>query len=186
MKEEIEKAAEIVKSGGVILYPTDTIWGLGCNLTNDNAVKRILEMTNSAAGKGLNVLVPNEAILQRYVKEIPEVCYDLLDYADQPLTIVYPTAQHLSLLIPANDGSVAVRLTKDKFCVQLMQKLKAGILSVAASESGDTAPLSFQEIDSKIKAAVDYVVDLPNYRGSGKVSQIIKISSNNEVRIIRK
>ncbi|MEX1001178.1 MAG: L-threonylcarbamoyladenylate synthase [Crocinitomicaceae bacterium] len=186
MKEEIEKAAEIVRNGGVILYPTDTVWGLGCDPANDKAVEKLIAIKNRPAEKSLIILVPDEALLQRYVKEIPEVCYDLIDYATSPLTIIYPQAQHLSPLIPAEDNSIGIRLTKDEFCVKLMKKLRSGIVSTSANLSNSPTPLSFHEISEEIKHNVDYVVPLTNHKGTTKPSQIIKIGANSEVQIIRK
>lgn len=186
MKEEIEKVAEVVRNGGVILYPTDTVWGLGCDPSNDEAINKILDIKKRPSGKSFILLVPSEALLQRYVKEIPEICYDLLDAATQPLTIVYPGAQYLSKLIPAEDNSVAIRLTKDPFCVQLMNKLKFGLVSTSANFSGEKSPAKLAEVSPEITNQVDYVVNLPQHVGTAVPSQIIKIRQNGEFVIIRK
>lgn len=186
MHKEIEKAAEVVRNGGVILYPTDTIWGLGCDPNNEEAINKILEIKNRPANKSLIVLVPNEQLLNRYVKEIPEVCYDLIDFAEKPLTIVYPEGQYLSDKITAEDGSVAIRMTKDEYCKKLMLKLKSGIVSTSANVSGNVSAVSVHDVDQEIKEKVDYVVDLPDYLGSGVASQIIKIGDDSSVEIIRK
>jgi L-threonylcarbamoyladenylate synthase len=186
MQTEIEKAIDVIRDGGVILYPTDTMWALGCDPKNDAAINRILEIKQSEGNKNLIVLVPNEQLLNRYVKEIPEVCYDLLDNALEPLTIIYPHAQHLSSLITAEDNSVGVRLTKDPFCQKICSKLKSGIVSTSANISGSNAPSEFKEVDNHIIENVDYVVNLPDYRGTTKPSQIIKIKENGEFQIIRK
>ncbi|MBD3636877.1 MAG: threonylcarbamoyl-AMP synthase [Crocinitomicaceae bacterium] len=186
MLEEINKATEVIKNGGVILYPTETVWGLGCDPTNDTAIDRILEIKKRPENKSLIILVPSEAILQRYVKNIPEVCYDLIDFADRPLTIVYPDAQHLSEKLTAKDNSIAIRLTKDEFCRKLMQKLKTGIVSTSANISGNPPPVAFHDISEEIKNNVDYIVNLPDRKGTGTPSQIIKIKANSEVEIIRK
>ena len=171
--------------GGVILYPTDTIWGLGCDPTNDAAINKLLQIKNRSSLKSLVVLVHNESLLQRYAKEIPEVCYDLLDFADKPLTIVYPNAQHVSAAVTADDNSIAIRLTKDEFCTQLITRLKAGVVSTSANRSGEAAPISFEEVSEEVKNSVDYVVNLPGRLGTSKPSQIIKIKKNSEVEIIR-
>lgn len=186
MKDEIVNAAKVVKEGGVILYPTDTIWGLGCDPTNDEAINKLLQIKNRTAAKSLVVLVHTEALLQRYVKEIPEVCYDLLDFSDKPLTIVYPSAQHVSALVAGEDNSIAIRLTKDEFCVQLITRLKSGIISTSANMSGKDAPMNLKEVSEEVKKSVDYVVNLPGRLGTSKPSQIIKIKQNSEVEIIRK
>lgn len=186
MKEEIEKAAEVIRNGGVILYPTDTVWGLGCDPTNDKAIEKILEIKNRPEGKSLIILVPSEAILQRYVKEIPDVCYDLIDAASSPLTIVYPNAQHLSNLITAEDNSIAIRLTKNKFCVELMNRMRAGLVSTSANISGEQTATTLKQVSKQIISKVDYIVNLPEIVGTNVPSQIIKIKTNGEFKIIRK
>ena len=186
MKGEIEKAVDVIRAGGVVLYPTDTVWGLGCDPTNDKAVEKILDIKNRPEGKSLIILVPSEAILQRYVKEIPNVCYDLIDAADKPLTIVYPNAQHVSNLISAEDNSLGIRLTKNDFCVQLMNKLKSGIVSTSANISGEPTATTLNEVSELIKRKVDYIVNLPEIVGTTVPSQIIKIKINGEFEIIRK
>lgn len=186
MKTEIEKACEVIKNGGVILYPTDTIWGLGCDPTNDKAIEKLLKIKKRAASKSLILLVHNEALLQRYAKTIPDVCYDLLDFAVKPLTIVYPQGQHVSDYVLGPDKSIAIRITKDPFCVQLIQKLKAGLVSTSANISNQPYLNNLDEIDAEIKSQVDYIVDLPLQDKSGIASQIIKIGADSQVTIIRK
>ncbi|WP_027420490.1 L-threonylcarbamoyladenylate synthase [Crocinitomix catalasitica] len=186
MKEVIEKAAEIIQSGGVILYPTDTIWGLGCDPRNEKAVQKICEIKKRTADKSLIVLVPNEALLQRYVKEIPEVCYDLIDFATEPLTIVYPKGQFVAPQVLGPDGSIAIRLTKNDFCKKLMFKTKSGLISTSANISNVRYPGDFENLSDDIKNNVDYIVNLPLENKNFKPSQIIKIGSNGEVAIIRK
>jgi L-threonylcarbamoyladenylate synthase len=186
VKEEIEKAYDVLRMGGVILYPTDTVWGLGCDPTNDEAITKLLAIKNRIQEKSLLILVPNEALLQRYVKEIPEVCFDLLDASIKPLTIVYPDAQYISEQLRAQDNSIAIRLTKDPFCVQLMHKLKSGLVSTSANLSGEATPKNLKDVTNEIKEQVDYIVDLPNMKGTSIPSQIIKIKTNGEIEIIRK
>ncbi len=186
MKAEIEKAVEVLKNGGVILYPTDTIWGLGCDPTNDRAIEKLLAIKKRAANKSLILLVHNEALLQRYAKTIPDVCYDLIDFAVKPLTIVYPDGQHVSDYVLGPDKSVAIRITKDPFCVQLIQKLKAGLVSTSANISNQPYSNNLADIDEEIKNRVDYIVDLPLQDKSGHASQIIKIGADGQVTIIRK
>ncbi len=186
MKEELEKAAEVIKNGGVILYPTDTIWGLGCDPTNEAAIDKLLHIKQRDPSKSLIVLVNNEALLQRYVKEIPDVCYDLIDYANRPLTIVYPGAQYLSKKVMAADGSVAIRITADPFCQQLIQRCKSGIVSTSANISNQAYQGKFENLPTAITEKVDYIVNLPLKNHSAPPSQIIKIKLNGEVDIIRK
>lgn len=186
MKAEIDKALEVIQNGGVILYPTDTIWGLGCDPTNDAAIEKLLKIKKRSPSKSLIVLVHNEALLKRYAKTIPEVCYDLLDFAEKPLTIVYPNGQYVSNYVLADDKSIAIRMTKDPFTVQLLQRLKAGLVSTSANISDQPYTNRLEDIDEEIKKQVDYIVDLPLQNKSGQASQIIKIGAGGEVTIIRK
>ncbi|MGV6862696.1 MAG: L-threonylcarbamoyladenylate synthase [Putridiphycobacter sp.] len=186
MKTQINKALEVLKEGGVILYPTDTIWGLGCDPKNESAIKKIKAIKKRSEGKNFIILVDSERLLNRYVKEIPEVCYDLIDYANRPLTIVYPQGQHVSKLVMAEDNSIAIRLTKNEFCKKLIQQFKSGIVSTSANISGQDSPKKFSDIPEDILKQVDYVVDLPLSNPNTEPSQIIKISHKSEVTIIRK
>ncbi len=186
MKEELEKASEVIKNGGVILYPTDTVWGLGCDPTNDEAIEKLLSIKQRSPSKSLLLLVNNEALLQRYVKEIPEVCYDLIDFADRPLTIVYPNGQYLSKYVIAEDKSVAIRLTTDPFCTKLIQRIKCGLISTSANISNSEYKGDLEKLPEEIKKSVDYIVNLPLKNKLAKPSQIIKINRDGEVKIIRK
>lgn len=186
VKLEIEKAAEIIKNGGVILYPTDTIWGLGCDPNNEEALDKLIRIKKRDPNKSLIVLVNNEALLQRYVKNIPDVCYDLIDYTDRPLTIVYPDAQYLSKKVIGKDGSVAIRITKDEFCQRLIQRCKNGIVSTSANISNEPYLGNLEDLPEAITSEVDYIVNLPLKSNSVKPSQIIQIKKNGEFTIIRK
>lgn len=186
MKEEIQKACDVVKNGGVILYPTDTIWGLGCDPNNEEAIKKLLMIKKRASNKNLIVLVNNEGLLQRYVKEIPDVCYDLLDYAERPLTIVYPNGQYVSKSVLGPENSIAIRVTKDVFCIQLIQKLKHGLVSTSANISNQAYTNNMDELPTEIKDHVDYIVNLPLKNDKQPPSQIIKIGADSSVTIIRK
>lgn len=186
MNDEINKALEVLKNGGVILYPTDTIWGLGCDPNNEDALEKINQIKNRPSNKNFIILVDSERLLNRYVKEIPDVCYDLIDYADKPLTIIYPQGQQVSKSVLAEDGSIGIRLVKNDFCEKLIQKFKSGITSTSANISGEPNPSCFEEISEKIKSEVDYVVNLPVQKKNNQASQIIKISAKSEVTIIRK
>lgn len=185
MKEEVEKAAKIIREGGVILYPTDTIWGLGCDPSNEEAVARIMTIKKRAPQKSFILLVDNEARLKRYAKMIPEVCYDLIDYANRPITIVYPQGQHVSEKVLGNDGSIAIRLTNDPFCVALMRATKCGLVSTSANISNQPYQ-ALEQMPDEIKGAVDYIVPLPLKNPNARPSQIIKIGADSQVTIIRK
>jgi len=185
VREEIEKAFEVIKNGGIILYPTDTIWGIGCDPKNEKALEKI-NILKKRSGKHFIVLVESERLLSRYAKIIPDVCYDLIDFSEKPLTIIYPKGQFVAKQVLANDGSIGIRVVKDKFCSTLIQKLKSGITSTSANVSEDKSPTKFEDISDTIKNGVDYIVNLPLSTKNPIPSQIIKIGENSEVTIIRK
>lgn len=185
MREEIEKAFETIKNGGIILYPTDTIWGIGCDPKNEDALEKI-NLLKKRSNKHFIILVESERLLSRYAKIIPEVCYDLIDFAEKPLTIIYPKGQFVANQVLADDGSIGIRVVKDKFCSTLIQKLKSGITSTSANVSGEKSPIKFEDISDEIKNGVDYIVNLPLTNKIPVPSQIIKIGENSEVTIIRK
>lgn len=186
MKEEVDKAVQIIKDGGIILYPTDTVWGLGCDPSNDEAIKRISSLKKRNDSKQFIVIVPDENMLHKYVKEVPDICYDLIDMADQPITIVYPNGKNISNLILGDDGSVGVRIVSEPFCKLLMQKLRSGLISTSANFTGEKYPMSFDEVDQEIIHNVDYVVNYGREKKSISPSQIIKINSDSSFKIIRK
>lgn len=185
MQEEVEKAAKVLQDGGVILYPTDTVWGLGCDPKNDAAIEKIDQLKNRQ-NKSYIILVDGHPLLQRYAKIIPEVCYDLIEYANRPLTIVYPKGQYVSEKVLGADGSIAIRIAKDKFCQQLIRKCKFGLVSTSANLTGSPTPLSLDDIPESIRNGVDYIVNLNLENPNQPPSQIIKIGENSEVTIIRK
>jgi len=185
VREEIQKAFEVIKEGGIILYPTDTIWGIGCDPKNEVALEKINQL-KKRNDKNFIILVESERLLNRYAKVIPEVCYDLIDFAEKPLTIIYPKGQFVAKQVLADDGSIGVRVVKDKFCSTLIQKLKSGIISTSANVSGEKSPLKFEDISDTIKNGVDYIVNLPLANKTPQPSQIIKIGEDSQVTIIRK
>lgn len=186
MKEEVDKAAQIIKDGGIILYPTDTVWGLGCDPSNDEGIKRISSLKKRDNSKQFIVIVPDENILHKYVKDVPDICYDLIDMTDKPLTIVYPNGKNLSKLILGDDGSIGIRIVTEPFCKQLMQKLRSGLISTSANFAGEKYPVKFSEVDQEIIQKVDYVVNYGREKKSISPSQIIKINSDSSFKIIRK
>lgn len=186
MHDQLEKAAGVIRDGGVILYPTDTIWGLGCDPANEAAVEKIIGIKKRSEAMSFIVLVGSEQQLNQYVEQIPEICYDLIDLAENPLTIIYPKGKKVAKKVLADDGSIAVRMTKNEFCVKLMQRTKTGLVSTSANISGQPFPTGFADISPAILNAVDYVVNLPGNPGPSKPSQIIKVGLKGEVKIIRK
>ena len=188
MEIQIKKAAEVIKAGGTILYPTDTIWGIGCDATNPEAVKKVFAIKRREESKSLVTLVCDLDMLARYVKDIPGAALDLIEVNDAPMTIIYPYAMHLASNVIAEDGSVGIRIPKNEFCRQLCFRLRKPIVSTSANISGENPPKGFKDISQEIKDAVDYTVH-PSMEEKGsthKASQIIKIGLKGEIQIIRK
>ncbi len=187
MHNDLKKAVEILRNGGVILYPTDTIWGIGCDATNPEAVKRIYEIKKREDSKSMLVLMENPALLERYVDDVPEVAWDLVEITTTPLTVIYQNAKNLAKNLIASDGSVGIRFTKEKFTSQLLQRFRRPVVSTSANVSGEKSPAFFDEISDEIKDAVDYIVE---FRQDDQIpaqpSSIIKLGSGGKIDIIRK
>ena len=186
MKEAIEEAVRVLRSGGVILYPTDTVWGIGCDATNPEAVARVFEIKRRSEAKSLVLLACDLDMVARYIREIPSIAIDLVEVNDTPMTIVYPGAQGLAPSVVAEDGSVGIRIPLNEFCVQLVRRLRVPLVSTSANISGNPAPVRFSEIDPAIVSAVDWVAPKKYDAGAtGRPSQIIKLGLRGEVEIIR-
>lgn len=183
--KNMEKAIEALRDGKIILYPTDTIWGIGCDATNDEACQRILDIKNRPDNKSFILLVDGFPMLERYIPEFNEVCYDLADFASKPLTIIYPNAKDLAPSVLANDGSVGIRITKDPICLKLIRSIRKPLVSTSANLSGDPSPTCYDDIADEIKQSVDAIVEEKLNEKCIKASQIIKIDLNGEVKIIR-
>jgi L-threonylcarbamoyladenylate synthase len=187
LKVEIDKALAVLKDGGVILYPTDTVWGLGCDATNETAVARINEIKGRSADKSLIILLDTDSKVQSYVTEVPEVAYDLIEFAENPLTIIFSGAKNLSKNVINADGSVGIRVVKHDFCTPLIQRFRKPITSTSANISGQSAPSFFDEIDPAIVAAVDLVVDWEQEsRTPKKPSTIMKLGPTGQFSFIRR
>lgn len=186
-KEDIRAAVEVMNRGGVILYPTDTIWGIGCDATNAEAVKRVYEIKKRDDSKALITLVDSEAKIEFYVREVPDVAWDMIEIADKPLTLIYDGARNLASNLLAEDGSIAIRLTKEPFSSMLCRTFRRAIVSTSANVSGEPSPATFSEISPEILSAVDYVCASRREESAPhKASSIIKIGTGGEVKIIRK
>ena len=187
MQQEINKAIDVLKKGGVILYPTDTIWGIGCDATNPAAVEKIYKIRQRAESKAMLVLINDSSELDKYVETVPDIAYELIDVAVRPLTIIYDEAIGLASNLIASDGSIGIRVTKEEFSHQLCKRFRKPIVSTSANVSGKKSPATFREIDNAILESVDYVV---NYRQNDdcalKSSEIIKLSKSGTIKIIRK
>lgn len=187
LKDEINKALDILKNGGVILYPTDTVWGIGCDATNEAAVAKVNELKGRAADKSLIILLDTDNKIQSYVTEIPDVAYELIEYAENPLTIVFAGAKNLATNVINNDGSIGIRVVKHQFCEQLLQRFRKPIVSTSANLSGQPSPRFFEEVSDEIKEKVDYIVDLEqDDQTIRKPSTIVKLGPSGQFEFIRR
>lgn len=184
MQEQINTSLELIKNGKVILYPTDTVVGLGCDATNIEAINRIFDIKKRPQNKSLILLVSSDAMLNRYVEEVPELAWDIIDCSDKPTTIVYSNPKNLPKEALAEDGSIAIRIVRDGFCNKLIHKLNKPIVSTSANLAGASTPSTVKEVSKQILEQVDYIVDLPN-TSTNKSSSIIKIELDGTIKIIR-
>ncbi|MFV0419549.1 MAG: L-threonylcarbamoyladenylate synthase [Dysgonomonas sp.] len=186
MNEDIKNAFEVLIKGGLILYPTDTIWGIGCDATNEDAVRKVYELKRRTDSKALITLLDNTVKLDYYIDGVPEIAWDLIEMSDKPLTIIYDNARNVAPNLIAEDGSLAIRITKEKFSYELCKRFRKALVSTSANISGEPSPANFDEISDEIKAGVDYIV---GYRqddiSKSKASSIIKLGKSGEVKIIR-
>ena len=186
-EDDIRKAVEVMRAGGVILYPTDTIWGIGCDATNPKAVERVYKIKQRADSKALICLVDSDARLQRYVRNVPNVAWELLDCADKPTTVILDGAVNLANNLIADDGSVALRITKEPFSKELCYRFQKAIVSTSANISGQPAAQNFCDIQQELIDAVDYVCwSRRQEHKPHQASSIIKLGTGGEVEIIRK
>lgn len=175
-----------MREGGVILYPTDTVWGIGCDATNEDAVRREYEIKQRQDSKAMLVLVDSSVKVDFYVRDVPEVAWDLIDLADKPLTIIYSGARNLAANLLAEDGSVGIRVTNEEFSKRLCQQFRKAIVSTSANISGQPSPKNFSEISEEVKSAVDYIVGYRQEEMSNpKPSSIIKLGKGGVIKIIR-
>lgn len=186
MQEDIKKALEILRNGGVILYPTDTVWGLGCDATNADAVKKIYKIKKRDDNKSMLVLIENPARLASYVSEVPEIAWELIEAATNPMTIIYPSARNLAKNLIAEDGSIGIRITGDPFCMELIKRFGRPIVSSSANISGEVTPAVFSEINEEIVESADYVVKWrQSDQNKNSPSSVIKLGAGGLFRIIR-
>jgi len=186
LQEEIRKAVEVLRQGGTILYPTDTVWGIGCDATSAEAVKKVYEIKRRADSKALLVLVDSASRILSYVDEVPDMAWQLIEITDKPLTIIYPEAKNLAANLIAADRSIGIRVTKELFSKNLCEQFRKPIVSTSANISGNPTPSNFSQIDEAIKSAVDYVVNWrQDEKSEPKPSSIIKLDKGNVIQIIR-
>ncbi len=187
MNDDIKKATEVISKGGIILYPTDTIWGIGCDATNEEAVKRIYEIKKRSDCKAMLVLIDNDVKLSYYIHDVPEIAYDLIEVSDRPLTIIYPGARNVAPNLIGSDGSLGIRITKELFSKTLCERSRKPIVSTSANISGEPSPRFFSEISEVIKKSVDYIVTYrQDEKSESNPSQIIKLGVGGQIEIIRK
>lgn len=187
MQNDIKKSLEILKNGGVILFPTDTVWGIGCDATNIEAVQRIYKIKKREESKSMLILMENQALLDRYINNIPEIAWDLIEISTTPLTIIYPGAKNLAPNLIASDGSIGIRFTKENFTSRLIQQFRKPLVSTSANISGEKSPAFFGEISEEIKTQVDYIVEYrQNDTTAAHPSSIIKLGYGGQIEVIRK
>lgn len=186
INQEIHNAFEVIQNGGIILYPTDTVWGIGCDATNPEAVKKIYALKKREESKSMIVLMNGEKMMYNVFKDIPEVAWQILDLSEKPTTLILDNPRNVAPNIIAEDQSLAVRLVKEPFCFKLMERMKRPLVSTSANISGQPTPKSFKEISPEIIKGVDYVVNLHREKICDKPSTIIKLTLDSRVQIIRK
>ncbi len=187
MNEDLKKAIEVLKQGGIILYPTDTIWGIGCDATNEEAVEKLYNIKQRDKSRSMLILLDNPAKLQTYIQEVPDIAWDLIDLSDKPLTIILNGAKNLASNLISSDGTIGVRITSEDFSRDLCQRFRKPIVSTSANITGESSPQNFNQIHPEIIDLVDYVV---KYRQEELYKQmpssIIKLATNGNIEIIRK
>jgi len=185
VKNEIENSLEILKSQQVLLYPTDTVWGIGCDATSEAAVAKVYQIKQRSESKSLIILVDGIEMLQQYIPSISEPVLNLLNSVEKPTTIIYNNPLGLAKNVVANDNTVAIRIPQNKFCKQLISAFGKPIVSTSANVSGDKTPKSFEEISQAILDSVDYVVNLQREEVNDKSSTILKVAENGELIVLR-
>ncbi|MFV8224617.1 L-threonylcarbamoyladenylate synthase [Christiangramia aquimixticola] len=186
IQEEVRNCLDVIKKGGIILYPTDTVWGIGCDATNAEAVDKVYRLKKREESKALICLVSNFKMLEQYVEEVPEMAYDILKHAQKPTTVIYDKPIRIAENLVSEDETLGIRVVRDTFCSDLIKKMKRPLVSTSANISGEPTPQSFAQISPQILKGVDYVVNLQRSKKSPRPSAIIKLSNDGQVKVIRK
>ena len=186
INQEILNAYEVIQKGGIILYPTDTVWGIGCDATNPEAVAKIYKLKQRAETQSMIVLMNGEKMIYNVFKDIPEVAWQIIDLSEDPITLVLDKPRNVAANLIAPDQTLGIRVVKEPFCFKLMEKMKKPLVSTSANISGQPTPESFKEISPEIIKCVDYVVNLHREKIAGKPSTIIKLTNDSQVKVIRK
>jgi L-threonylcarbamoyladenylate synthase len=186
MENEIQQCLQVLKSGGLILYPTDTVWGIGCDARNEAAVERIYKLKKRSDNKSMIVLLENENQINKYVRHVPAVAWDIIEFSEQPLTIIFEQAGSVAPALLGDNNSLAIRICKDAFCNRLIHKLGRPLVSTSANISGQPTANTFSKIDDVIKNGVDYIVKhRQNETSMKQPSKIISLKTNGEIKVIR-
>lgn len=187
LRDEVAKALKVIQEGGIILYPTDTIWGIGCDATNTDAVKKIYRLKQRDEAKSMIILLDTDNKLESYVKEVPQIAFELMEYAENPLTLVMPGAKNISPALINIDGSIGIRVAKHDFCQQLIQRLRKPLVSTSANISGKASPQYFGQVAQEIIDGVDYVVDLEQHDKEIKQpSTIMRLEPDGRFEFLRR
>lgn len=185
-RSELSHAMAVLAEGGLILYPTDTIWGIGCDATNEVAVAKIYDLKKRPSAKAMICLVADQFMLESHVKMVPNVAYDILDLSEKPTTIIYDNPKGVAGNLIAKDNTLGIRVASDPFCQHLIRRFKKPLVATSANIAGGATPKSFSEIEDEILAGVDYIVNLDHDKRKSTPSAIIKLGSNGSVQVIRK
>jgi L-threonylcarbamoyladenylate synthase len=186
INDEVFKAHEIIKEGGIILYPTDTVWGIGCDATNPEAVAKIYKLKKRAESQSMIVLMNGDKMMYNVFKEIPEVAWQIIELSENPTTLILDKPRNVAANLIAPDNTLGIRIVKEPFCFKLLEKMKKPLVSTSANISGLPTPKSFKEISPEIIKGVDYIVNLDRDKIAGKPSTIIKLTNDSQVKVIRK
>ncbi|MDI1255115.1 MAG: L-threonylcarbamoyladenylate synthase [Flavobacterium sp.] len=186
INQEIHNAFEVIQNGGIILYPTDTVWGIGCDATNPEAVAKVYKLKQRAETQSMICLINGEKMMYNIFKDIPEVAWQIIDLSEKPTTIILDAPRNVAANVISPDNSLAIRIVKEPFCFKLLERMKKPLVSTSANISGQPTPKNFKEISPEIIKGVDYVVNLHRDRIAGKPSTIIKLTKDSQVKVIRK
>ncbi|HQA73959.1 L-threonylcarbamoyladenylate synthase [Flavobacterium sp.] len=186
INQEVHNAFEVIQNGGIILYPTDTVWGIGCDASNEDTVKKIYALKQREESKSMIVLMNGDKMMYNVFKEVPETAWQILDISEKPTTLILDNPRNVAKNIIAEDNTLGVRVVTEPFCFKLMERMKRPLVSTSANISGMFTPKSFKDISPEIIKGVDYVVNLHREKICDKPSTIIKLSLDNQVKIIRK
>ncbi|WP_338407693.1 L-threonylcarbamoyladenylate synthase [uncultured Flavobacterium sp.] len=186
LNEEVHKAFEIIQNGGIILYPTDTVWGIGCDATNPEAVAKIYKLKQRAETQSMIVLMNSEKMMYNVFKEIPEVAWQIMDLSENPTTLILDKPRNVALNLIAPDNTLGIRIVKEPFCFKLLERMRKPLVSTSANISGKPTPIAYKDISPEIIKGVDYVVNLYQEKIAEKPSTIIKLTNDSQVKVIRK